>query len=116
MQTLPPLPSVPVHDIVSVSAFENYVSMNADMLAEIHGQVHNIKSNLSNLTSDVSNVKVAPLPQEGEQEESGKEQQNTDVLDSSTLLLLLTPVTCFQYALRLYSEFRSPVYKNKSFS
>lgn len=113
MQTLPPLPSVPVHDVVSISAFESYVTLNADMLAEIHGQVHNIKTHLSSLSTEVANVKVAndTQPPSEEVEECGR----VDVLDTVSLQAVLTPEVSFHHALRLYSEFRPPIYKNKPF-
>ena len=114
MRELPPLPREPVRDLESMAAFQGFVSLHASLLAEIHGQVRGIRSNLCSLSSEISNVQLAPQPVFTDDET--RQSDLHEILDSASLLNHLLPSAHYDYALRLYSDFRSPIYKNKPFS
>lgn len=113
LQPLPPLPQVLLHDISHPAALQGFVTVNADMLAQIETQVHSIRCNLNALSTSMTQVQVPPLYEIEEMQ--GREEKKSEKLDSAALLLELAPGQTFQYALKLYSDFRSPLYKNRPF-
>lgn len=113
LRQLPPLPQVLLHDIGHPAALQGFVTANADMLTQIETQVRNIHSDLNVLSTSMNQVQVPPM--QGIEEVQGESEAKCDVLDSATLLQELSHGQEFKYALKLYSDFRSPMYKNRPF-
>lgn len=103
---------MPIHDIEHPSALHGFVTSNEEMLTKIQSQVQNIRGNLTELTESMKLVQVPP--QEIEDAE-GEESNKSELLTLSALLQELWPQQEFLSALKLYSDFRSPLYKNRPF-
>ena len=113
LRQLPPLPQTLLHDIGHPAALQGFVTANADMLAQIETQVRSIRSDLNVLSTSMNQVQVPPM--QGIEEIQGESEPKCDVLDSAALQQELAHGQEFNYALKLYSDFRSPMYKNRPF-